>query len=323
MTPVHPTPSREATRIPPQRFLTHVLFSASATATPQVLHYLLSRYFPGYDPKDSIVTLNWSLTAGCGIAIYAHVHPIPSNGPFRHKLARAIYAGLASHLVAAQYPLTLLLGRHMRDPTSGFPPRQHIAVHFCMAFCAISELEFYRAYMHFKKFETYTACFRNLLRANFDLEFDYTRDLHYYILTMPERWRRWLDGDTEPPCITNFWSMKYIRSHVVLVASWFVFGLVGGLANYPIECFVDPASGHGLQSARTNVFVLLGASSKSPLWQGFLGLALLRVVRQANYVGFWTVVGVLGRRGAMVGGGSEDGLECGYEKCLKCGGQHS
>jgi hypothetical protein len=194
-----------------------------------------------------------------------------------------------------------------------------------MAFCAISELEFYRAYMRFKKSETYTACCRNLLRANFDLEFDYSRDLHYYILTMPERWRRWLDGDTERPCITNFWSLAYIRSHVVLVASWFVFGLVGGLANYPIECFVDSVSEHDLQSARTNVFVLLGASSKFPLWQGFLGLALLRVVRQANHVGFWAVVGVLERwrRKRGVVGESEDELECGYEKCLKYGGQHS
>lgn len=72
----------------------------------------------------------------------------------------------ASSLIAALHTITTLFGRYVGDRDSGFTTRQHIAVHFCLVFYVITELEFYCAYLEFEEFDTYTDCLKYLLLAN-------------------------------------------------------------------------------------------------------------------------------------------------------------
>jgi hypothetical protein len=68
--------------------------------------------------------------------------------------------------------------------------------------------------------------------------------------------------------------------------------VVCGLANYPIKRIVNPDLEYDLRSAMLNELMFFGTYPAS-VWEVLLGLALLRVVRQANYVGFWAVVGLV------------------------------
>jgi hypothetical protein len=216
----------------------------------------------------------------------------------------------ASSLIATLHIITKLLGRYVGDADSGFTTRQHIAVHFCLVFYVISELEFYRAYVgfdRFDKFDTYTGCLKHLPLANVNPSFRYCREPLCYIRDLPHSWRRYLDGNNDP---RTFWAVAFSKSQIVCYASYLLFYTVCGLANYPIKRMVNPNPTHDLRSAMVHWLVLFGTYPVSG-WEVLLGLALLRVVRQANYVGFWAVVGLVerwrGRRG-MVGVESEDGL---------------
>jgi hypothetical protein len=71
-----------------------------------------------------------------------------------------------------------------------------------------------------------------------------------------------------------------------------LFHVVWKLANYPIKRIVNPDPEFDLCGAMVNGMILFG-TYPAPVWDLLLGLVLLRVVRQANYVGFWAVVGLV------------------------------
>lgn len=112
-------------------------------------------------------------------------------------------------------------------------------------------------------------------------------------MDLPDSWQRYLDGDNEP---RTFWAIALSKSHNVFYASYLLFHVVCGLANYPIKRIVNPDPDHDLRSAMVSWLILFGTYPAS-VWKVLLGLALLRVVRQANYVGFWAVVGLVARWG--------------------------
>jgi hypothetical protein len=86
---------------------------------------------------------------------------------------------------------------------------------------------------------------------------------------------------------------------------------------------VNPAPEDNLRSAMLSGRILFGTNPVS-LWEALLGLALLRVVRQANYVSFWALVELVTRwRGhGLVCIEIEDAPGSAYEKCTKYGQHH-
>jgi hypothetical protein len=286
MTKVHLTTSSATARIPLRRFTMHFLLSALAAAIPQLLQ-LLAYAFPGL--QDIIPSMIWSFTITGGFVIH-----ILREGrhPSRMEFSPCCRYGMAaSALVAAQHWVTILLGGSVGGADPGFTNRQHIAVHFCLVFYAITELEFYRAYTLFETFETYTDLLKYLPLANVDPSFPYSREPICYMTDLPNSWRCYLDGGNDP---TTFWAIAFSKSHNVLFASHLLFHLVWRLANYPLKKIVNPAPEYDSYSAIVNGPILFGTYPAS-VWEVLLGLALLRVVRQANYVGFWAVVRLLER----------------------------
>ncbi|KAF1840179.1 uncharacterized protein K460DRAFT_421172 [Cucurbitaria berberidis CBS 394.84] len=282
MAPSHSTPSSEAARIPLRRFATHFLLSTLATAIPQLLQYFADAHI-----KKVIVSLSWGATHACGFLIYVLLSSFyPNDMAFVPDI---IYGIAGSSLISTLHIITILLGRYVEDSDSGFTTRQHIAVHFCLVVYVITELEFYRAYTGFKKFDTYTECLKSLPLANVNHSFLYCRDPFGYMIDMPNSWRRYLNGDND---LRTFWDIAFSKSHNILCASYLLFHVVCGLANYSIKRMVNPDPEYALRSAMVNGLILFGTYPAS-IWEVLLGLALLRVVRQANYVGFWVVVGLV------------------------------
>jgi hypothetical protein len=72
--------------------------------------------------------------------------------------------------------------------------------------------------------------------------------------------------------------------------------VISGLAIYPIKRMVNPDldPGYDLRRAMVNGLILFGRYLAS-VCEVLLRLALLRVVRQANYVGFWVVFRMMAR----------------------------
>jgi hypothetical protein len=206
MTPTHSTPSSEAARVPLRRFATHFLLSTLATAIPQLLHHLA-----GPDFKDGIVSLSWSATHICGFAI--HVLLAFFDPHYKAFFPDVIYGMTGSSLTATLHIITISLRRYLSE---GFTLRQHIAVHFCLVFYVISELEFYRACVKFEKSDTYTSCLKSLPPANVNRSSMYCREPLCYIIDMPHSWRRHLDSYNNP---RTFWARAFGKSHVVFYAS--------------------------------------------------------------------------------------------------------
>jgi hypothetical protein len=189
-------------------------------------------------------------------------------------------------------------------------------VHFCLVFYAITELEFYRAYIKFEKFDTYNDCLKCLPLANTNLSFSYYREPFCYMIDLPNSWRRYLDSDNHP---RTFWAIAFSKSHNVLYNSYLLFDVIYGLANYLIKRMVNPDPEYDLRSAMMNGLILFGRYPAS-VWEVLLGLAPLRIVRQANCVDFWAVVGLVawwGTRREMIGIESDDELGSGFEMCAK------
>lgn len=295
--------SGEMTRIPLRCFAAHALLSALAVAIPQLFQFSAGTYL-----KDATLFLSWNTTHICGFL----VHIILS---FRNFDININYSIAASHIIASLHVITLLLGKYVSDPSSGFTQRQHIVVHFCLVFYVITELEFYRAYANFKKFDTYTDAFKRLHLANADPTFTYCRDPFSYILDLPNTCRYNPNSDNEP---RTFWAS--CRPYCAFSASCLLFHAVGGLANYLIKCMVNPDPRCDWISAMMNGLVFFG-SYQASYWELILGFALLRAVRQANYVGFWVVVEFVKRLRAsreMADVERKIGLESRYKTCPDC-----
>jgi hypothetical protein len=86
----------------------------------------------------------------------------------------------------------------------------------------------------------------------------------------------------------------FSKSHKVIYASHVLFYVVCGVSNYFTKRMVNPDPKYDYRSAMTNGSVLFGTSSAS-VGEVLLAMALSRIVRQANYVGFWAVVGQVER----------------------------
>jgi hypothetical protein len=153
----------------------------------------------------------------------------------------------------------------------------------------LSELEFYRQYISFKGFENWRTTSRGFLRANVDTSFHISRDPWFYMRDLPRSWRRYLDGDTEPrgPLPTLF-----SRLMIVEIILYMLFPVISGCLNYPIKHIVNHSpDGESIFALTAGYNVFFEKPLDSP-WKIVLGLALLRVARQANYLAFWAVAGV-------------------------------
>lgn len=98
---------------------------------------------------------------------------------------------------------------------------------------------------------------------------------------------------------THFlWRGELSKRCLVGVVECVVFQVVCGVVAYGIKSVVNPDPECGVLCGMVGGMVLFGGYPAS-MWEVVLGLALLRVVRQANYVGFWALV-ALARRWGLV-----------------------
>jgi hypothetical protein len=124
----------------------------------------------------------------CGFAIYVLL--VIRNPNDKAFFPGGIYGTAASSLIATLHIITISLGKYVGDPDSSLTTQQHIAVHFCLVFYIITDLEFYCAYIEFKEFDTYTDCLEYLSLANVNPTFSYCREPFYYMIDLPNSWRR-------------------------------------------------------------------------------------------------------------------------------------
>lgn len=109
---------------------------------------------------------------------------------------------------------------------------------------------------------------------------------------LPESWRHYLNGDY---CPLKLWKMFCTESQIVFLVLLYLFYAICGLSVYPIDHVINPEPQYGLHTGGKRWTILFGPSSRSA-WENILvWFMLFRVVRQANYVGFWTVVGLVTR----------------------------
>jgi hypothetical protein len=167
---------------------------------------------------------------------------------------------------------TTAIGERLLDSSSGFSRTQHVAVHFCLAFFVISEFEFYRAYINFRNFEQGLDPIKYFLVANVEPD-------HVFPISR-DPWDFGYMTRTERPNFEIF--SRPINLHM---GQWLLFWTIGGLANFLLKRMVDPSSNDGkdLLWAMTSTNILFTTENA---WMVFLNLPLLRVVRQANHVGF-------------------------------------
>jgi hypothetical protein len=281
MTNLQSTKSSATALIPLRRFAAHFILSALATAIPQLLQHLAYAH-PWL--QKTIASLSWSAIVTGGFVIHTlRVARYRSRTAF---FPDCTYGMAASLLIAALHNITKVLGKCVGGTDTGFTARQHNAVHLYLVFYAITELEFYRAYILFEGFDTYIDCLKYLPIANINPVFPYHREPICYMMNMPDSWRRYLDGDR--------YSKMFSKSHKVIYASHVLFYVVCGVSNYFTKRMVNPDPKYDYRSAMTNGSVLFGTSSAS-VGEVLLAMALSRIVRQANYVGFWAVVGQVER----------------------------
>lgn len=270
MPPYRSAPRSQTTRIPPQRFLTHVLLSAVATLIPHLLHHLLLCVPLAQLSLTNlslthlsliqliVLLLSFNLTNILGLAFRLLFLGLGTRNPLRSES----YGLSVSSIVATLHSVTLLLGRYV---TGGFTERQHAAVHFCLVFWVLGECEGYWAFRRW----------REVRGADGGPRFEYWREAVAYRAGVTEFWWR---GGLSKECLVRF-------------AERVVFQVVCGVVAYGVKSVVNTDPEGGILCGMVGGMVLFGGYPGSE-WEVVLGLALLRVVRQANYVCFWAVVGL-------------------------------
>jgi hypothetical protein len=79
-----------------------------------------------------------------------------------------------------------VIGRLTLEQNLNFSRTQHNTIHFALAFLVLSELQFYRQYIHYRGLKDYrTALIWGPLLANVHPSFKVNRDPFSYILTVP------------------------------------------------------------------------------------------------------------------------------------------
>lgn len=181
----------------------------------------LFEYLGGAFLEDTILSLSWSTTNTCGFVIHNLLAICDPHN--RALLPDTIYGTANSILITTLHIITTLLGRYVVDSDSGFTRYQHIAVHLCLVFYVITEFEFYRVYIQFENLDTYTEYLKHLSLANVNPSSPYRRDPFYYMVDLPDSWRRYLDGGNDPRTV---WAIVFSKSHNVLHTSYLLFHVV-------------------------------------------------------------------------------------------------
>ena len=263
MAPPYSTSSAATLRIPSRRFATQVVFSALAVLIPSLLQ------------KCNVLPLSGLIGLVCGG--YSDL-ALTYRNP-RAKQRSAPYCIFLSTCLEYLHQATTALRERILDPSPGFSQTQHVAVHFCLALFIISEFEFYRAYIDFKGFESRLDAIKYFVKANVEADhiFPVSRD-------------PWVFGYMNRTVGLDF--KIFTKPHGLHIFQWLLFWIIGGLVNVLLKRIVNPSSNgwKDLLLAITSTHVFFTTECA---WTLFVHLALLRVVRQANHVGFWFMVGVV------------------------------
>jgi hypothetical protein len=163
MVPSNSTSSTATLRIPWRRFVTQVFFS--------VLVVIVSRHLQRWDDSH----IRWYM------ALFGVVLAELAMRVYDRRRARVAILSYCLPLAVCLYETheaTTVIGIQPLRSGAVFSLTQHVAVHFCLAFFAISEIEFYRAYMDVSNLEPGLDTIKYCLLANIkpDHVFPYSRD---------------------------------------------------------------------------------------------------------------------------------------------------
>jgi hypothetical protein len=263
MAPPYSTSSAATLRIPLHRFATQLFFSVLATLVPSLLQ------------KWNILPLSGLVALVCGA--YSDF-ALTFRDPLAKSRSPQYCISLSMSLGYLHQAITVI-GERLLKPSSGFSQTQHVTVHFCFAFFVISEFEFYRAYINFRNFESGLDPIKYFLVANVEPD--------HVFPTSRDPWGFGYMPRTKGP---NFETST--NSNGLYVGQWLLFWIIGGLANLHLKRMVDPSwnDGKDLLWAMLSTNVLFTTEN---VWTLFLHLPLLRVVRQANHVASWAMVGLM------------------------------
>jgi hypothetical protein len=165
MAPPYSTISTTTLRIPPSRFLTHLLLSLLAVLIPTVLHHwdvLVLIYIPAFP-----------LTLLTNLLLY-------ESGFVARPLSIPYCFSLSTCLAGLHHFTTYLRTYLLSHDGAGFGSTQHLAVHGALAFWVISEFEFYRVYAEFRGFETTKEVLKGGWKANSDQDFKVSREPYHF-----------------------------------------------------------------------------------------------------------------------------------------------
>ncbi|CAO2655585.1 Nn.00g043880.m01.CDS01 [Neocucurbitaria sp. VM-36] len=201
----------------------------------------------------------------------------------QYSSASPAYCGTVTFLLVLLHRASSLLGRYIAGE-SGFTTSQHVAVHLALGFYILSELEFYRNCIVTYPFDNWRMLLLYCIHAQISPTFTESRDLWWYTPGLHDRYARYLNSDTEPGGFTALRS-KSNRTVYMLMPLFFV---INGCLNYGIKRMVNPShDSENFLRLVGSVNVLFRVDSTTKL---YLGVGLLRVARQTNFLAFWTAI---------------------------------
>jgi hypothetical protein len=150
MAPAYSASSAGTLRIPLHRFATHAFLSVLATLIPEI--------FQKWDTLFMIPFVAPVFGVWVDLALI-WLNPLD-------KPRSLLYCASLTMCLGYLQQTTTTIGKGLLNSNTGFSQAQHIAVQFCLAFFIISEFEFYRAYVDFRKFESGFDAIRYFLAAN-------------------------------------------------------------------------------------------------------------------------------------------------------------
>ena len=282
-------PSSTATlRIPWRRFVTQVFFS--------VLFVTISHHVESLNDSRMKSYIRWSIALFGVVLVDLATRAYDRR---RNRVKRFHYCLLLALCLVELHSGTTVIGEQLLESGSVFSQTQHAAVHFCVSFFVISEFEFYHAYIEFRDPKPGPDTIMCILVANVEYyhDFTYSRDPYAFGYTTQDELRRVLQHNLRKLC---FW----------YIGQWLLFYPISSLANILLQSLVGPSPNGwwDLFCAFSSLNVLFKAEESLALPALLLHLLMLKVVRQANYVVFWAVVGMLQRWKARAK--AHDDLEC-------------
>jgi hypothetical protein len=262
-------PDAVMARISFRRYTAHILLS--------LLTVYIFDFFAQMTPHPNI--LIWGHAPSIGMLIQLATQLADALGQ-PGVLASKPYCIVTTLLLLYLHEGATAIGRFTTEQDSNFSRTHHNVIHLALAFLVLSELEFYRQYIFFRGFADFSTSLQRFLWANIDPSFKVSRNPFGYILIFPSSM---VDIETN-----DLFATVFNKSHGIYLFAAMLFYVVSGYLNSLIKLVVNPSlDAENISVLMSSVNILYNATNTGT---AFLGLQMLRVVRQTNFVAIWGVI---------------------------------